>query len=440
MDLLVIFLLILLNGVFAMSEIAVVTARKTRLRQRADEGHASAATALALANEPGPFLSTVQVGITTIGILTGALGEAAIAGDLAAALASLPVIGPYSRVVALALIVIVVTYLSVIIGELVPKRIALLNPEGIASAVARPMQLLAKVSSPIVRFFNFSSEAVLKLVGAKPSAEPPITDEEIRVLMEQGRRAGVFEPSEPTLVANILRLDEQRVTAIMTPRLDILYLDLEEDAEENRSRIITSPYSRLPVCRGGLDNVLGFLSAKDVLARQLKGEPLDLTAALEVPLYVPETLSPNQLLETFRKTRKQLALVVDEYGDVQGLATLTDVMEAIVGDIPSAEEAANMEAVRREDGSWLLDGMLSLEKFKEIFAIEELPEEEIGNVHTIGGFAMLQLGRVPKVADHFEWRGLRFEVVDMDRNRVDKLLVVPPPPAPEDLGEAGEAD
>ena len=439
MDLLLIFFLIVLNGVLAMSEIAVVTARKTRLKQRAEAGHGSAGTALALANEPGPFLSTVQVGITSIGILSGALGEAAIADDLAAALARLPVIGPYSQAVALALIVVMVTYLSVIIGELVPKRIALLNPEGIASAVARPMRVLSTISAPVVHFFNFSSEAVLRLVGAKPSAEPPITDEEIRVLMEQGRRAGVFEPSEPTLVANILRLDEQRVTAIMTPRLDILYLDLEDDVEDNRSRIITSPYSRLPVCRGGLDTVLGFLSAKDVLARQLRGEPLDLTASLEAPLYVPETLSPNHLLETFRKARKQLALIVDEYGDVQGLATLTDVMEAIVGDIPTAEEAEDNEAVRREDGSWLLDGMLSLDKFKQIFGTGELPEEDIGNVHTIGGFAMLRLGRVPKVADRFEWRGLRFEVVDMDRNRVDKLLVVPPPAAPEDLGEAGEA-
>jgi putative hemolysin len=258
--------------------------------------------------------------------------------------------------------------------------------------------------------------------------------------MEQGTQAGVFEAGEKALVANILRLDRQRVTDIMTPRMEILYLDLEDNAEENRERIIASPYSRLPVCRGGLDNVLGIVYAKHLLARQLAGQPLDLAAAVQPPLYVPETLSPNQLLETFKKTRQHLALIVDEYGEIQGLVTMNDVMEAIVGDIPSAEQPRELDAVRREDGSWLLDGMLPLEKFRQIFGVEEMPEEAAGNVHTIGGFVMLQLGKVPKVADYFEWRGMRFEVVDMDRNRVDKVLVIPAPAPPEDLGAAGEAD
>jgi len=302
------------------------------------------------------------------------------------------------------------------------------------------MHLLSRAAAPLVGVLNWSSEAILALLGAKASSEPPVTEEEIKVLMDQGTKAGVFEASEKTLVANILRLDEQRVTDIMTPRMDILFVDLAQSGDENRERIVASPYSRLPVCRGGLDNVLGVVSAKHLLARQLSGHPLDLTAALQPPIYVPETLSPNQLLETFKKTRQHLALIVDEYGEIQGLVTMNDVMEAIVGDIPSAEQPEDSDAVRREDGSWLLDGMLSLEKFRQIFGIKDIFEEATGNVHTISGFVMLQLGKVPKVADHFEWRGLRFEVVDMDRNRVDKVLVVPPPPPPEDLGEAGEAD
>ena len=440
MDLLLILLLIVVNGVFSMSELAVVSARKTRLQQWAEAGRAQARTALALANRPGPFLSTVQVGITSVGILLGALGEASLAGDLARHLAAVPGIGAYSQPIALALVVVLITYLSVVIGELVPKRLALLNPEGIAAAVARPMHLLSRLAAPLVRVLNWSSEAILVLLGTKPSSEPPVTEEEIKVLMEQGTQAGVFEAGEKALVANILRLDRQRVTDIMTPRMEILYLDLEDNAEENRERIIASPYSRLPVCRGGLDNVLGIVYAKHLLARQLAGQPLDLAAAVQPPLYVPETLSPNQLLETFKKTRQHLALIVDEYGEIQGLVTMNDVMEAIVGNIPSAEQPQELDAVRREDGSWLLDGMLPLEKFRQIFEVEEMPEEAAGNVHTIGGFVMLQLGKVPKVAVHFEWRGMRFEVVDMDRNRVDKVLVIPPPALPEDLGAAGEAD
>jgi magnesium and cobalt exporter, CNNM family len=440
MDFLLILLLIVVNGVFSMSELAVVSARKSRLQQWAGAGRAEAQTALALASQPGPFLSTVQVGITSVAILTGALGEAVLAGDLARHLAAVPGLAAYSSPLALGLVVLIITYLSVVIGELVPKRLALLNPEGIATAVARPMHLLSRIAAPLVGVLNWSSEAILELLGAKPSGEPPVTEEEIKVLMDQGTKAGVFEASEKTLVANILRLDEQRLTDIMTPRMDILFLDLEQSSDENRERIVASPYSRLPVCRGGLDNVLGVVSAKHLLARQLGGHPLDLTAAVQPPVYVPETLSPNELLETFKKTRQHLALIVDEYGEIQGLVTMNDVMEAIVGDIPSAEQPEESDAVRREDGSWLLDGMLSLEKFRQIFGIEEMQEDSTGNVHTIGGFAMLQLGKVPKVADHFEWRGLRFEVVDMDRNRVDKVLVVPPPPPPEDPGEAGEAD
>ena len=432
MEVLFLAVLIVLNGVFALSEIAVVSARKTRLQQWADEGRGGAAVALRLANEPGRFLSTIQVGITTIGILSGALAEASVAQALAVSLAQVPALAPYSEGIAIGVVVVIITYLSVVIGELVPKRLALINPEAIASVIALPMEWLSRVSSPVVRFFNLSSEAVLRLVGAREAAGPPVTEEEIKVLMEQGTEAGVFEESEQALVSNILRLDEQRVGAIMTPRVDIFYLDLEEPYEENRKRLLDCPHSRMPVCKGGLDNVLGILESKALMRQALRGETVDLTASLARALYVPNSISSMELLETFKRTRMHMALVVDEYGEVQGLVTMKDVLEAIVGGIPTAEAAGDEEAVRREDGSWLLDGMLALGRFKEIFELEELEEEDTGNFHTLGGFVMLRLGRVPAVGDRFDWNGLRFEVMDMDRNRVDRVLVarLPAPPAP----------
>ncbi len=433
MELLFLGILIILNGVFAMSEIAVVSARKARLQQWADEGSSSAGVALGLANDPGRFLSTIQVGITTIGILSGALAEASVGDSLASRLALVPGLEQYAQVLATGIVVVGVTYLSVVIGELVPKRLALLNAEAIASAIARPMTWLSKVTSPLVRFFNLSSEALVRIIGGPHVAEPPVTEEEIKVLMEQGTEAGVFEEAEQALVSNILRLDELRVSAIMTPRVDIFYLDLEEPYEDNRQRLLDCPYSRMPVCRGGLDTVLGMLESTAVMRQSLRGETIDFTALLARPLYVPNSISSMELLETFKKNRMHVALVVDEYGEIQGLVTMNDVLEAIVGEISTDATETDPDAVQREDGSWLLDGMLSLDKFKEIFELDEIEDEDKGNFHTLGGFVMLRLGRVPTVADHFEYDGLRFEVMDMDRHRVDKMLVsrLPPPAPPE---------
>ena len=439
MELLFLAILILLNGVFAMSEIAVVSARKARLQQWADDGSQAAATALNLANEPGRFLSTIQVGITTIGIMSGALAEAAVAQSLADKFTRIGVLDPYNQYLATGIVVVAITYLSVVIGELVPKRLALRNAEMIASAIARPMQWLSRAAYPLVRFFSLSSEAVLRLVGGRDGAEPPVTEEEIKVLMEQGTEAGVFEESEQTLVSNILRLDEQRVGAIMTPRVDIFFLDLEDSYEENREKLLASPYSRMPVCKGGLDSVLGFLQSKVLVRQSLRSEAIDFTSLLERPLYVPNSISSMELLETFKKNRVHVALVVDEYGEIQGLVTMNDVLEAIVGDINTDQTETDPDAVQREDGSWLLDGMLSLDKFKEIFEIEELEDEDKGNFHTLGGFVMLRLGRVPVVADRFEWQGLRFEVMDMDRHRVDKMLVSRlPEPSPDEQASTDE--
>jgi putative hemolysin len=427
MEVLILAGLFVLNGLFAMSEIAIVSSRKIRLQQAVEDGVSSARIALQLANEPGHFLSTIQVGITLIGIMSGAYGEAALSGKLAGFLAQFPEIAPYSRGLALGLVVMGITYFSLIIGELVPKRLALLKPEKIAMVMARPMRWLAILAYPLVRVLSLSSDLVLWLLRAKKSEEPAVTEREIKLMIDQGTEAGVFHKSEKEMVANVMRLDALRVGAIMTPRMDIYYLDVEDPVEENSKKLIDCPYSVVPVCKDGLDNVLGFVQAKDLLRRALNDERMELAAAVRPAHFIPKSLSPVQLLEEFKRAKIALGLVVDEYGEIAGLVTLKDVLEAIVGDIPSEEIEEEPEAVQREDGSWLLDGTLSIEKFKQMFDVEELPDEAAGNFHTIGGFVMLQLGHVPKATDHFHWDGLCFEVVDMDRNRVDKIMVSPIP-------------
>ncbi len=420
MDIAIILVLILLNAVFAMSEIAIVSSRKARLQQRIDEGHSSAAVALALANEPSHFLSTVQVGITSIGVLNGAFGEAAVADDLQTYFAGIPLLAPYSKGLALTIMVITITYLSVIVGELVPKRLALINPEGIAMLVARPMEWLSRAASPLVRFLSLSSEFVISLLRITKKDNPPVTEQEINVLMEQGAEAGIFEVGEPAMVSNILRLDEQLITSIMTPHVEMVYLDLDDPIEETLSKLIKSPHSSLPVCQGGFDNVIGILEAKDMLAQVLVSGAPDIAATVRPPLYVQRSVSSAELLETFRKNRVDVGLVVDDYGNLMGLVTLSDIVVAITGNV--LEETDTVGAAQREDGSWLVDGTLSIEKFRQVLALEEMPGEA-DVFHTVGGFVMMQLGRVPKITDHFEWSGLRFEVIDMDRNRIDKVLV-----------------
>ena len=374
MEFLVLLLLILMNGLFAMSEIAVVSARKTRLQQWADEGKAGAGVALELAAEPGHFLAAIQVGITLVGILSGAFGEATVAASLAVRVARVPVLAPYAATIALAVVVSGITILAVILGELVPKRIALRNPEGIAVTVARPMRLLSKVAYPLVRVLSILTESVLKLLGLRPTQAPPVTEEEIKVMMEQGADAGVFEKEEQQLVSNVFRLDQQRVGSIMTPRMDVVYLDVEDSSDDIRRKILDSAHSVMPVCQGGIINVLGIVHAKDLLRRSLSGEPLDLLSLLKTPLFIPETATAMKLLQMFKKSRRHVAFVLDEYGDVQGLVTINDVLESIVGDIPSEGAPSESFAVRREDGSWLLDGMLPMEKFRELFPESEPPK------------------------------------------------------------------
>jgi putative hemolysin len=416
--------LILANGLFAMSEMAIVSARKARLQQAANEGDRRAQAALDLASAPSRFLSTVQAGVTLIGVLAGAFGGATIAGQLAGALAGLPVIGGYADAVALGIVVITITFLSIVIGELVPKQLALRNPERIAAAVARPVSLLSAIGRPAVAVLTASTDAIVRLIGVHPSNEPPVTEEEIKVLIDEGTRAGVFAEAEQDLVERVLRLGDMRVASLMVPRLSISWLDVSDSPEVIRQKVDTSPHSRFPVCQGGLDQVVGVVEVKSILASSLAGQAIDLRALAKPPLLVPEQTHVLPILEMFRETGLHIALAVDEYGGIQGMLTLYDVLEAIVGDLPSDDERDEHAAVRRDDGSWLLDGMLSVDEVKEILSIKEMPGE--GDYDTLGGFVMMQLGRIPSPADHFDSNGIRFEVVDMDGNRVDKVLAVPP--------------
>ncbi|MBD1910743.1 MULTISPECIES: hemolysin family protein [unclassified Leptolyngbya] len=433
-EILIVLVLILANGLFAMSEMSIISARKTRLLERAERGDRKAQVALELANSPNRFLSTVQVGITLIGILAGAFGGATLAGRLANLLAKIPFLAAYSQPVAFGIVVLITAYLSLIVGELVPKRLALSNPEEIAVRMATPMRWLSAIAYPLVHLLSVSTETVINLLGVRQSLEDQlVTEEEIKVMVRQGAEAGMFEAAEQDMVERVFRLADQSTGSLMTPRLELVWLDLNDSDEVNHQKIITNNHSRYPVCEGYLDNVLGVVYVTDLMACSLKHQPIDLVSNLRQPLYIPEQTTALKVLEVFKESGTHMALVVDEYGVIQGAVTLNDVMEVIIGDIPFSDHNFEAPITQREDGSWLMDGMLSIDKLKEEFDVEELPGEDRGNYQTLAGFVISQLGRIPTAADYFEWGGYRFEVMDMDGNRVDKMLVTPlPPEEPED--------
>ncbi len=421
LEAIIILLLIFANAIFVMAELAVVSARKARLQNRAENGDENARAALGLAESPNRFLSTVQVGITLIGTLTGALGGAALADPLAEALVNVPYIGPYANAIAVAVIVIAVSYLTLVLGELVPKRLALSNPEDIASAIARPMILLSKVARPIVALLGVSTEAVLRLMRTRSSDEPAVTPEEITVMMEQGELSGVFEEAETEIVESVFRLGDLRAGALMTPRPDIDWLDLNDPMEVNLQVILDSPHNHFPAAENSLDEVTGILRAKDLLGQLRQGEAV-LTELIQPAQFVPESMPAFEVLEVLKSAAGNLALVIDEYGGVIGLITLFDVMEAMVGDISLQGEQVQPEAVLREDGSWLVEGMMRIDEFKDLIDVDELPGEDRAGFQTVGGFVMAQIGSVPTVGEKFECCGWKFEVMDMDGLRVDKIL------------------
>jgi putative hemolysin len=426
-EVLVVLLLLVANGVFAMSEIAVVSARKSRLQQRADDGDHAARRALHLAENPERFLATVQVGITLVGTLAGAFGGAAIAKPLAAWLSQYSSVAEYADTLALGLVVLGITYLSLIVGELVPKQIGLNHPERIAALVAGPMDMVSRVGRPLVWLLTTSTQLVLKLLRIRKPEESPVTEAEIAVLLEQGTQAGVFEEEEQDLVERVFWLGDQRVVSLMTPRHRIVWLDVNASVQEHRLAMVEHRYSRYLVCEGALDHVLGMVEVKDLWAAELSGQRVDdLRALLRQPLFIPESTRALHVLEKFRETGVHLALVVNEYGGTEGIVTLNDVLEEISGEMGRGQVAPASPVVRRDDGSLLVDGSLAMEEFRELLDLEDRRTEN-REYRTLGGWVFTTLGHVPRPGEHFDANGYRVEVVDMDGNRIDKVLVGPVP-------------
>ncbi len=440
LEILIVLLLILLNGLFAMAEMAIVSARRARLKHAANQGDRGAKAAVDLAEHPGRFLSTVQIGITLIGVLAGAFGGATISEGVAAWLASeFPGLAEYAEGIAIGAVVVTITFLSLILGELVPKRLALRRAEVIAARLARGMSLLSRIAGPIVWLLNVVTELVLRLLPMRHGSEPAVTDEEIKVLMQQGAESGHFHPIEKSIVDMVLRLGDRRVSALMTPRTQVEWLDLEDPVEETKQKMLDSHYSRFPVAEGGRRHIVGVAEVKDVLAGELAGRGFDLRAAMKPPLYIPESAPALKALETFRRTGAPIALIVDEYGDFQGIVTLEDLLEALIGDLPEPGQEEEASVTQRADGSWLVDGMLPIDQLKDAVGIQRLPDEDEASYQTVAGLVMDQLRRIPKAADWFQIDDYRFEVVDMDGRRIDKVMVSREPHAPDEEPESRSA-
>jgi len=419
----IIILLLIINGIFAMSEIAVVSSKKFRLSQWAKNGNKKAQLALNLANEPDKFLSTVQIGITLIGIFAGAFGGAKLTESLADFLNGFQMISEYSEGIALAVVVLFITYLSLIIGELVPKRLGLQNPEIIASNIAGPMIFLSKIANPIVFVLANSTGIFLKIFRIKKSDQVVITEQEIKELMRQGTQAGIFEKSEQELVQNIFNLDDLKVAAIMVPRIKIVWLDLEDSVEQNLNLIRDHQFARYLVGEKSLDNLVGFIRVKDVFLQTINREEINFRKILRKPIFITESSSPLKVFEEIKSSGVHIAVVIDEHGAVQGMLTSNDIIESVVGDMTLSGEKSEEYAIQREDGSWLFDGRIPIVEIKEILSIQNFPEEE--NYNTLAGFILNTLGTIPKASEHFIWNNFRFEVVDMDGKRIDKILVQP---------------
>lgn len=421
MEIAVLIVLVLLNGLFAMSEIALVTARRSRLMQLAEDGDRASAMAMRLGEDPTRFLSTIQIGITAIGILNGIVGEAALAGPLAEWLNILGLEKQASSLIATAVVVVVITYVSIVIGELVPKRIAQFNAEGIARLMARPIAALATLSHPFVCLLSASTKGILRLMGKRRLHSADLTEEDIHAMLAEGSQAGLIEQQEHDMVRNVFRLDDRQIASLMTPRSEIVWLDINLPMEANVERLLNSEHSRFPVCRGGMHDVLGVVSAKKLLTQFLQQEIGDLSGYMQPCVYVPESLTGMKLLDHFRESGVQMVFVVDEYGEVQGIITLQDVLEALAGEF-RPRDPEDRWAVQREDGSWLVDGLISIQDLKDRLALKTVPDEDKGRYHTLSGMMMWLIRDVPRTGDVAQWEQWRLEVVDLDGNRVDKVL------------------
>jgi putative hemolysin len=424
MEIALIVFLIFLNGFFAMAEIAILYSKKSRLQKLANDENKNAKTALELAQYPTKLLSTVQIGITLIGILAGAYGGSTVAKALGKYLATIPVLAPYSEPLAFGLVVGVITFFSLIIGEIVPKRLALSNPEKIAIFIAPAMGFISRISSPFVAVLSYSTEFIIRFLHLPQSKETQVSDEEVKLLLREGTQIGVFESAERDIVERTLKLSDKRVNSLMSPRSEIDWLVMDSSFNSIRKKITKDAHSHYPVCRDSLDSVLGVVKTSDVLVDYLADEKFDLKKSLHKPLFVPESMPAFKLLELFKKSGIHMALVIDEYGSIKGLVSLTDLLEEIVGDIPDIDDLEEQEITKHDENSWLINGTLTIEEFKDFFHIRKLPSERTGVYHTIGGFLMNRLGKIPMVGDKTEWGNYRFEIVDMDGNRIDKILII----------------
>lgn len=415
----IVLLLILLNAFFAMSELAIVSARRARLKPIADKGHRGARRALQLAEHPTQFLATVQFGITLVGIVAGAYSGATLSEPVAEVIATWPLVGEHAYMVAVILVVAVITYLSLVIGELVPKRFAMSHAEAIAMRVSLPMALLARIGTPIVVVLRVSTEGLLRLLGVRHTAENRITEEEIKVMIAEGAEAGVFMQQERHMIEGVLHLADHSIRTIMTPRPDILWLDADAETGKMMATILAAEHSRLLLCEGAVDDVLGFVYVKDLLAQVATGKQLAPRACLRDALTVHESTTVLRLLDLFRQKATNLAIVLDEYGSVEGIVTPRDIFAAIAGEFAkdSAEEPG---VVRRPDGSWLVDGRLRIGELERAIGASGLVDEEYT---TVAGLVLHHMGRLPVVGNAVEFGGYRFEVIDLDGRRIDKILI-----------------
>lgn len=426
-EFLFVFFLILLNGAFAMSELAVISSRRTRLKRLASRGSRGAAAALRLIDDPSRFLSTVQIGITLIGIGAGAYGGTTIGEEFGAWLnTEFPFLDPYGEAIGMGIVIMAITYFSLVLGELVPKRLALHNPERIAVIVAPVMVWISKAAAPLVSFLKVSIDAVLRTLRLDKPSENTVTEDEVKSLITEGTQSGIFVPQERDMIEGVLRLGDRSVRVIMTPRSEVVWLDVNAEPKQIQRQIAESGFSHFPACRGDLDEIIGIVHARDLLVSALRGEPLSLAKSLDQAMVVPDSTSSLRLLEQFKKTGVHIAVIVDEFGTVEGIATLTDIMEAIVGELTEEGETPTLETVRREDGSWLVDGVMPIDEFEDRIGLQDL--KSLGKFETVGGFILHVLGHFPVAGEHFMHEGTRFEVVDMDGHRVDKVLVYPPKP------------
>ena len=424
MELLIILLLVLLNGVFSMSEIALVSSRKSRLEAAAKNGDSSAKAALHLANSPTRFLSTVQIGITLIGLLTGMYSGDNITSDFEKYIATIPFLMPYAHSLAVGTVLVFITYLSLVLGELVPKRIGMANPEAISKFMATPMNLLSKATAPFIALLGFSSDLIIKVLNIKQS-ENSVTEEEIKSLIQEGTSGGVFEEIEQEIVHNVFQLGDRKVTSLMTNRQEIVWLDLEDSIEENKAKIFDARHSIYPVCRGAVDDVVGLVYVKDLIATDIEAQLANLNAVVKDPVYLPESNRAYQALAKFKEQRVYFGIIVDEYGGLLGVLTMHDIMDALVGDISEDIEEAS-EVIRRDDGSFLIDAQLPFDDFIQYFNlnIQEAERREFVGFNTLGGFVLHILENIPSTGEKFKWKHFEFEVIDMDRSRIDKLLVI----------------